>query len=255
MGEALLRGFLSAGVLTSDQIIINDVNVERMESLKSSYGVSYAPDSKSAVKQADIVLLAVKPQQMQQVVDGLKNDIKENGVVISIAAGVKTQKLHEYMGRDISIIRVMPNAPALVGEAMSVLSRGEFADDDAMEIALTLFKSVGEAIELPESEIDTVTSVSGSGPAYFFLLVEKLIEAGRRAGLSEEVASMLARQTFTGSALLQKISNKSPGVLREMVTSPGGTTAAALQVFQNREFGSIVQEAVDAAIHRAGELA
>jgi pyrroline-5-carboxylate reductase len=255
MGEALLRGFLDAGVLTKDQVILTDVNEDRLQNLKSEYGVGYALDTKEAVGQSDIVLLAVKPQQIQQVIEGFRSEFKSDGMLISIAAGVTTQKLQKYLDKEVSVIRVMPNTPALVGEAMSVLCRGEFADDAAMEISLKLFDAVGKAVELPEHDIDKVTAVSGSGPAYFFLLVESLIEAGVNAGLSRENATILARQTFLGSAVLLESSEKSAGELREMVTSPGGTTAAALQVFYDQGFASIVQAAVNAAVKRAGELA
>lgn len=255
MGEALIRGFLNAGIVSNDQVLMNDISEERLGILKSKYGLDYALDSRFAVKQADIILLAVKPQQMSEVISGLRSEIKERAIVISIAAGVTTQKLESYISRDVLVIRVMPNTPALVGEAMSVLSRGSLVDDDAMAIAITLFGSIGKAIELPESEINMVTAISGSGPAYFFLFVEKLIDAAIKSGLNSETASLLARQTFIGAAYLLKADNMTPGALREMVTSPGGTTAAAIQIFQNREFGSIVQEAVNAAIHRAGELA
>jgi pyrroline-5-carboxylate reductase len=255
MGEALLRGFLSAGVVKPGQVVLSDVNEERLKSLKSKYSVTYSTNNEEAVDGVDLVLLAVKPQQISETIDGIRPRIKDRTVLISIAAGVTTGRLTELTGMKVPVIRVMPNTPALVGKAMSVLCRGEYADQNTMNMALELFKAVGEAIELSEKEIDVVTAISGSGPAYFFLLVEKLVEAGISAGLSVKAAELLASQTFIGAANLLESGDKSPGELREMVTSPGGTTAAALKVFRDRDFGVIVQEAVNAAIKRAGELA
>jgi len=255
MGEALCGGFIKSGIVQAGQIILNDVNTERLKSLRDAYQTEFTTETVEAVKDSDIVLLAVKPQQIDQALTGAKDGFREDQIVISIAAGVPTEKLHRLIGKDARIIRVMPNTPALVGQAMSVVSRSAYADDEAVEVALRLFSSVGEAVELPEDLQNRATAVSGSGPAYFFLMVEALIDAGVKAGLDESAASTLVIQTMTGSATMLREIGKKPSELREMVTSPGGTTAAALQVFSNHEFRSIVQEAVEAAIRRAGELA
>lgn len=255
MGEALFRGFLKSGVLGPDQILLNDVNVERLESLKKKYDLEVTTDSPEAVKSSDIVLLAIKPQQVEQVLSDLKGVIDKDKLVISIAAGVTTKKIYDLIDEEAPVVRVMPNTPALVGKGMSVISRGKFATDEPVEITRRLLASIGEVIELPEYLQNQATAVSGSGPAYFFLMVEALIDAGVKAGLEESVANKLVIQTIAGAAALLQNTDKSPSELREMVTSPGGTTAAALQVFSEREFRYIVQEAVNAAIKRAEELA
>ncbi|MCL6471634.1 MAG: pyrroline-5-carboxylate reductase [Firmicutes bacterium] len=255
MGEALVRGFIQSGVLEAEQIKLSDVNVERLESLKAKYQANFTTDNHEAVKDSDIILLAVKPQQIEQVLTETKNLFSEDKLVISIAAGVTTKKINNLIGKRIAVIRVMPNTPALVGQGMSVISRGKYASDEAVKIALLLFSSIGEVIELSEELQNQATAISGSGPAYFFLMVESLIEAGVRAGLEEDVAQKLVVQTMAGSAALLQRTGKKADELREMVTSPGGTTEAALRVFSKREFRYIVQEAVNAAIKRAEELA
>jgi len=255
MGEALFKGFLDAGILEPDQIILSDVNMERLESLKAKYSLDITTNSPEAVKNSDVVLLAIKPQQIEQVLNDLEGVITKDKLVISIAAGVTTSKIHDLIGEEVPVMRVMPNTPALVGKGMSVISRGKFATDESVEITRRLFASVGAVVEVPENIQNQATAVSGSGPAYFFLMAEALIDAGVKAGLEKSVASELVIQTIAGAAALLQNTGKSPGELREMVTSPGGTTAAALQVFSEREFRYIVQEAVNAAIKRAEELA
>jgi len=255
MGEALIKGFLRSGIVETEQILLSDVNVERLEVLKNKYGVRYTLDNREAISTGDIVLLAVKPQQIKEVLTGAGDSFRKESLMISIAAGVTTEKISGLIDKDIPVVRVMPNTPALVGKGISVISRGKYADDESVEIALKLFSSVGEALELPEDLQNQATAISGSGPAYFFLMVEALIEAAKKVGINTSISKKLVVQTMLGAAVMLLETGKEAGELREMVTSPGGTTAAALQVFSNREFRSIVQEAVEAAIKRAGELA
>lgn len=255
MGEALVRGFLQSGILRVNQILLCDINVERLEILKDKYQVEFTTDNLKAVESGDIILLAVKPQQMNQVLVEARDMFRSDNLIISIAAGVTTERIYNLIGVNAPVIRVMPNTPALVGKGMSVISRGRYADAESAEIASKLFSSVGEVVELPEDMQNQATAISGSGPAYFFLMVESLVEAGVKAGLDESIVSKLVIQTMTGAASLLQETGRRPGDLREMVTSPGGTTAAALQVFAKHEFRFIVQEAVEAAIKRAGELA
>ena len=255
MGEALIRGFLQSGIIEVGQVILNDISVDRLEVLESKYGVEFTVDSRDAVERGDIVLLAVKPQQVEEVLSGVRDAFHEDQLVISIAAGVTTEKIGNLIGKEIPVIRVMPNTPALVGKGMSVVSRGMYAGDESAEVALRLFSSVGEAVELPEDLQNQATAINGSGPAYFFLMVEALIESAVKAGINRDIAKELVVQTMAGSVAMLQETGREPGELREMVTSPGGTTMAALQVFSKREFRSIVQEAVEAAIRRAGELA
>lgn len=255
MGEALIRGFLQAGILKPNQITLSDISRARLEALENSYNVNIAVSNSEAVERADIVLLAVKPQQIGETLNEAKGAFKRGQLIISIAAGVTTEKILSLIGQDLPIVRIMPNTPALVAKAMSVISPGRFADEAAVKTALELFSSIGEAIELPENLQNQATAISGSGPAYFFLMAEALIRAGIASGLDEASASKLVIQTLLGSAHLLKETGESPEALREKVTSPGGTTAAALKVFFDHDFMVTTQKAVEAAIKRAGELA
>jgi len=255
MGEALIKGFLEAGVVEAGNVVLSDVDAGRLEALKDRYGVDITGVNTEAIERGDIILLAVKPQQMGEVLAGAKKSFREESLIISIAAGVTTEKISSLLEKDVPVIRVMPNTPALVGEAMSVISRGAYATDNDIGIALELFSSVGEAVELSEDLQNQATAISGSGPAYFFLMTESLVDAAVKAGIDTEAAKKLVIKTMAGATALLESTGAEPRELREMVTSPGGTTAAALQVFSKYEFKSIVQEAVISAIKRAEELA
>ncbi|MDP2212002.1 MAG: pyrroline-5-carboxylate reductase [Candidatus Aquicultor sp.] len=255
MGEALLGGFLEAGVVEASNVVLSDVDVGRLEALRDRFNVEITQSNNEAIARGDIILLAVKPRQMSEVLAEAKESFRENSLVISIVAGAKTEKIVSLAGKDIPVIRVMPNTPALAGKAMSVVSRGAYARDEDVSIALELFSSVGEAVELPEDLQNEATAVSGSGPAYFFLMTEALIKAASDAGIDAEVAKKLVVQTMAGSLALLESTGAEPGELREAVTSPGGTTEAALKVFEEFGFDTMIQGAIGAAIKRAQELA
>jgi len=256
MAEALIKGIIAAGQYASADVMVSDIRPERLEQLNSQYGVTAVSDNTDITSAVDIVVLSVKPQVMAEVLDGLKGTFKKDAVVISIAAGITTTAISDIIG-DMTIIRVMPNTPALVGEGMSGLYSAN-ADDKTLQSAQSLFSSAGKAV-LVDSEdlIDAVTAVSGSGPAYYFLMIEEMIKAGTELGLPIDTATELVLQTAKGSSLLAEIAKNNGETaeeLRRKVTSPGGTTEAAINVFKKEEFGSIVSKALTAARDRGREL-
>ncbi|MDI6892116.1 MAG: pyrroline-5-carboxylate reductase [Actinomycetota bacterium] len=254
MGEALLKGILQSGALKPDGVVVSDVRKERLAQIKADYGVNIASDNVAAVKGADAILLAVKPQQLDEVLNEIADHLGESQVLISIAAGVSTKHIYDGVKKSLPVIRVMPNSPALVGASISVVSPGKHATREATELAAGIFSSVGEVVQLDEKFQNATTALSGSGPAYFYLFVEALIEAGIKAGLARDVATKLVVETMIGAGTMLKKTGKHPALLKDMVTSPGGTTIAALEVFEEAGFRAGVFRAIEAAMKRAKEL-
>jgi len=252
MAEALIKGIIEAKVCSPGDIVISDVRAERLKQLAGQYSVMTTDSNSKLVLQVDIVVLAVKPQNMADVLGEIKSQASDK-LFISIAAGVRTQKIADVLG-DVAIVRVMPNTPALVGQGASAL----FANGKAKDIlakAESIFAAVGQVVLVDdENQLDAVTAISGSGPAYFFLFMEELIKAATDLGLSEETAKKLALQTAKGAADLAVQSDDNPSELRKKVTSPGGTTEAALKVFAENDLGKIVADAAKAADARSKEL-
>ena len=256
MAEALIKGIITGGVFKPENIIVADISSERLVCLTSKYGVKAVDSNINLAANASIIVLSVKPNIIDAVLTEIAGSIAPDAVVISIAAGITTSKIAKLLP-DTAIIRVMPNTPALVGHGASALY-SENASDEAMSTALALFKAVGTAVALEdESLIDAVTAVSGSGPAYFFLLMEEMIRSARKLGLDEETATQLVLQTAVGAALLAKNAaedGEGPAQLRRKVTSPGGTTEAAIKVFVENGFADLVNKALDAAHKKSREL-
>lgn len=255
MGEALIRGLLAAKTVTAKQIIVCDVVAARLEFFKTNFSVRVASDNAAAVRDADIVLLAVKPQQMSDVLTGFKSQFSKRKLVITIAAGVPTARIERELGSAPRVVRVMPNTPALVGAGAAALCKGAHATDDDLATAEMILGAVGITVRTEEKFLDAVTALSGSGPAYVFYVTEAMIKAGVAAGLSDEIARKLAIQTVFGAAKLMNESGEDPAALRRKVTSPGGTTEAALKVMNERKLTEIFIEAIQAATKRGRELA
>lgn len=270
MGEALLAGVLRSGRATRD-IVISEKMADRAEHLARTYGVRAAPVGE-AIENSTFVILAVKPGDVESVVAQIAAAAAQAGpssveqVLISIAAGVTTAFFESRLPAGSPVIRVMPNTPALVGAGISALAGGRFATREQLAAAAELFTGVGQVLVVPESQIDAVTAVSGSGPAYFFLFIEALVDAGVAAGLSRAVATDLAVQTMAGSAamLLDRLETATAATgarpdttaaeLRAMVTSPGGTTAAGLRELERGGLRAAVAAAVEAAKTRSEQL-
>jgi pyrroline-5-carboxylate reductase len=256
MAESLIKGVINASVCKPKHILISDIRSDRLEFLTRQYRVQAAANSAALAGQVDVLVLSVKPQNMAEVLQTIKGSVRRSTLIISIAAGIRISKIAAVLG-DIPIVRVMPNTPALIGEGASAL----FANSRArpmMEKAMKIFSAVGKTVIVDNEDlIDAVTAVSGSGPAYFFALMEEMIKTGHDLGLPPEIAKILVLQTAKGAAMLATERDKfgeSPSELRRKVTSPGGTTEAALKVFTAKNFSQLITDALVAARNRSKEL-
>jgi pyrroline-5-carboxylate reductase len=249
MAEALIKGMVQSGM---KDVIVSEPRGDRRSYLERTYGAKTTSDNKEVVRQSAIVILAVKPQHMDDVTSEIAQYITGEKLVVSIAAGITLPYLTARL-KTSKVVRVMPNTPALVQEGMSVLSMCECIHDREMGLVRGIFMSVGKVLVLPEKYMDAVTALSGSGPAFVALFAEAMVAAGIRVGLSEENASELAIQTVIGTARLLE-TGMPPDKLREMVTSPGGTTAAGLKVFEEKGLKEMVSSVIEAAANRSKEL-
>jgi pyrroline-5-carboxylate reductase len=253
LGGALLRGLTRSGTVAPDQVIATDPRTEVLEQLAADLGVRTSSDNRAAVAEADVVLLAVKPQVLPAVLPDLAG-LRDGAVVVSLAAGVTLATLEAGLPDGTPVVRVMSNTPVQVDRAMSVVAAGQHAAEDHLRVTEELLRPVGAVLRLDESHLDAVTALSGSGPAYVFLFAEALVEAGVLLGLPRDVATQLATQTLLGASTLLDASDESAATLRGAVTSPGGTTAAALHVLEQRGVRAAVLDAVAAAAARSREL-
>jgi pyrroline-5-carboxylate reductase len=253
MGETLLSGLIRAGRRTDD-LLVGEKRRERATELQERYGVSVVSNIDAAQK-ADTVVLVVKPQDMSDLLGELSAVVRPGQLVVSLAAGITTAFIEARLPDGVAVVRVMPNTPALVDEGMAAISRGSHCDESHLAEAESLMASTGRVIQVPERQQDAVTAISGSGPAYLFFVVESMIEAGVHLGLPRGIASELVVQTVVGSAKLLRETGEHPTVLRERVTSPGGTTAAALRQLEDHKVRAAFLTAVEAARDRSRSLA
>jgi len=252
MAEAIIRGVRSQESGVRRSIFVSEPREERRQYLEQSYGVGTTSSNIEVASSCNIIILAVKPQNMEAVLEEISSTVAEDKTVVSIAAGITLAYLSSKLGTK-RLIRVMPNTTALVQKGMTVMSLCECFSDADMASVREIFMSIGELLVLPEKYMDTVTAVSGSGPAFVVLFIESMIEAGVKLGLSEDDARTMAVQTVVGTAKLLE-TGMPPSKLREMVTSPGGTTAAGLNVFAEKGLKDIVTAALTAAKNRSEEL-
>ena len=252
-GETMLAGMVRSGIPV-DTIVVAERREDRAHELRDRHGV-HVLSIADAVSPADTVLLVVKPQDMSATVREVASAVQESTLVISLAAGITTEFLEKELPAGTAVVRVMPNTPAQVGLGMAALSPGASCTEAQLARAEELMSTVGRVVRVPEELQDAVTAVSGSGPAYVFALVESLIAAGESLGLPPETATELVVQTVLGAATMLRETGTEPGVLREQVTSPGGTTAAALAVLHDRDVAGAYRAALEAARDRSRELA
>jgi len=252
MGEALISGLVSSRFPKS-QIVFTEKRSDRAREISTKYGAR-ALELNELARTSDVVLLVVKPQDLGELLDTLKPDLNQKTLLVSFAAGKTTDFIQRKVGTDSAVIRVMPNTPTLIGLGMAAISLGKSVDIEQSKFVSDFLLACGKVISIDESLQDAVTALSGSGPAYFFAFVEEMIKSGVKLGLSQEEATTLSIQTIIGSAAMLEQSGKSATVLRENVTSPNGTTAAALKVFSDKEFGEIISSAMKAAYDRSKEL-
>jgi pyrroline-5-carboxylate reductase len=253
MGEALLSGLLRAGRAPSD-LLFTERHDDRARELSQKYGVE-SVEAAVAATRADTLVVAVKPQEIGALLDELAGSVSPANLVITIAAGIPTTTLEKRLADGTPVVRVMSNTPVFVDEAMSAISAGLHAGEEHLERTEDLLRPVGKVIRVPESQLDAVTALSGSGPAYFFFLVEAMIDAGILLGLPRTVAADLIVQTAIGSAIMLRDSGQHPVQLREAVTSPGGTTIAAIRELENHGVRAALLAALEAARDRSRELA
>jgi pyrroline-5-carboxylate reductase len=253
MGEALMSGLIRSGH-SVDELVFVERHDDRADALTAQYRVA-REELPGAVQRADTLLVAVKPQETTVLLDQLAQLATSDKLVISIVAGIPCATFEKHLADGTPVVRVMPNTPALVDEAMSAVSAGTHATEEHLRRAEALFAPVGKVVEVAENQLDAVTALSGSGPAYFFYFVEAMVEAGIQLGLPRALAQDLAIQTAIGAAVMMRDSGDEPNKLRENVTSPGGTTAAALRTMDERGVRAALMAALEAARDRSRELA
>jgi pyrroline-5-carboxylate reductase len=257
MAEAIARGILRAKVCAASQIVATDPSAQRRALFAQDLHIPTTESNADASRDARIITLAVKPQKMAEALAAIRDVIDpERTLLISIAAGIRIEFIRSQLGstRPWRIVRAMPNTPMLVGAGVTALARGEHATDDDLQQARQIFEAGGPVIEVAEDKLDAVTAISGSGPAYFFYLVEQMIRAGVENGLSETEAMLLAARTAVGAGRMLESTSESPAELRRKVTSPGGTTAAAIDTMSSGGFERIIGDAIRAATERGREL-
>jgi pyrroline-5-carboxylate reductase len=254
MATALARGFVQAGLAKPEQIIASDPVEAARSTFAKDVGAKTTAFNPDVLKSATVALLAVKPDQVPDVLKEVRSQFTEKHLLISIAAGVTLTKLESGLGGDARVIRVMPNTPALVGASATAYALGRNATTEDGRLAQKLFSSVGVAFQLKESLLDAVTGLSGSGPAYIYLIIEALSDGGVAAGLPRDVATKLAAQTVLGSARMVLETGQHPGALKDMVTSPGGTTIEGLHELEKGGLRNALINAVRAATEKSKKL-
>jgi pyrroline-5-carboxylate reductase len=253
MGEALVKGLIATKAAAPAQILVSARRRERIQEMEKSYGVRGGTNPEVA-RQCDVIVLAVKPQILDQVLRDISGDVSREKLIVSVAAGVPIAAIERRLHPPMRIVRAMPNTPATVAAGATAMALGEHATDADLATAKTIFDSVGLTVVLEESQLDAVTGLSGSGPAYLFLIIEALADAGVKVGLSRRASLQLAAQTVLGSAKLLIESGQHPGMLKDGVTSPGGTAIAGLHTLEAGGLRNVLMNAVEAATRRSREL-
>lgn len=254
MAEAILAGLLSSDLTKPEKVFISDVDFTRRDYVKTRFSVNVAQNNTDLVKRSDIVVLAVKPFILQDVLTEIAGSVQTDQLMVSIAAGLSTGYISSFFKSRVPVIRVMPNTPSLVGEGASALAAGEFAGEEHLALALELFNSVGRAYAVSEQAMDAVTGLSGSGPAYMYLIIEAMADAGVKAGLPRKIALELSAQTMLGAAKMVLETGEHPAVLKDKVTTPGGTTIAGLHTLEQGKLRATIIDAVIAATQKSKEL-
>lgn len=254
MGAALAGGIVKAGLVDPARIIASDADRERLKTISDRWKIIAANDNTEAVQGSDVILLAVKPQTIPAVLDEIRSTIVPRQMVLSIAAGVRTSFVEERLTVPCPVVRAMPNTPALMGCGIAAICPGKLAEQEHIVVAQTLLGAVGDVVVVTETQMDAVTGLSGSGPAYVYTFIEALADGGVKMGLPRPVALKLAAQTVLGAAKMVLETGEHPAVLRDRVTSPGGTTIAGMHVLESKGFRDATMSAVEAATRRSEEL-
>lgn len=253
MAEALLMGLIKTGLVLTDHICISDINADRLAYLTKKFRVATTQNSRQVAEQSDILFLTVKPQVVETVFELVQSAVKADTLVVSIVAGLTIERIETVFVKN-SVIRVMPNTPLAVGEGMAAIAIGNKATELQAQAVMTIFESVGKAVRVAESDLDAVTGLSGSGPGYAFVMIDALADAGVSVGLPRTLAITLAAQTLLGAAKMVLETGDHPAKLRDMVTSPGGTTIAGIQELERGGVRAALIDAVIAATKRSKDL-
>ncbi len=254
MGEALIKGLLHGHVCKPEQILCSDTRPERLKAVRETYGVKGTSHNIEVVKHSEILILAVKPQIMKQVISEVSKYLDLSKLIISIAAGVPLNAIESCAKKELKLIRVMPNICVSVREGVSAIAGGKHVHKEDLMIAKTIFDSVGKSLFVEENLLDAVTGLSGSGPAYIFLIIDALADAGVKVGLSRGDALILASQTVLGAAKMLIETGEHPGKLKDLVTSPGGTAIAGLHTLEEGGLRTTLMNAVEVATQRSKTL-
>jgi len=254
MGTSLLRGILNAKLAPHEKIIASGTHSSKLEKLGSKWKINQTLDNVHAAQFADIVMLCVKPYTLGHVLDEIKATLREDQLIISIAAGVTIDSILQRIGKKNPVVRAMPNIASTVDEGATAVAFGSYVTEEHQRISISIFEAVGEVVVVEEGQLDAVTGLSGSGPAYIYMVIEALIDGGVKMGLPRDVATKLAVQTVLGSAKLVKESNLHPAILRDQVTTPGGTAINAVSELEAHGLRSMLISAVATATKRSKEL-
>ncbi|WP_457641546.1 pyrroline-5-carboxylate reductase [Persephonella sp.] len=254
MGEAIIKGIIEKGGIPSTQIVVSDINKERVNQIVNRYNVAGTGSNRKVVEMSEIIILSVKPKDLEKTLSPVKSFFSEDKVIVSVLAGTKIQKIKNIIGENIPVVRVMPNTPAIVGEGAIGISFDSIMDNNRKKEIEDLFRSLGLVVVVDESLMDVITGLSGSGPAYVFSFIDALAQGGVKGGLSYKDALDLAVQTVLGAAKLLKESGEHPSILRDKVSSPAGTTIYGLHALEKGAFRNCVINAVEEATKRSKEL-
>lgn len=254
MGTALLAGILKSEVEKNDKIIIYDIDQKILDEKAKQYNVEYAKNILTLIQESKYIILAIKPQVIDGVLEEIGSSLNEDHVIVSIAAGISISHIQKFFKKKVGIARIMSNTPALIREGASVIATNDLLKNKDLEYLKTIFKAVGIVFEMDEKYFDAITGLSGSGPAYIFIVIEALSDGGVKMGLPRDISLKLAAQTVLGAAKLFLETNKHPGILKDMVTSPGGTTITALHELEKGKLRSTLINAVEAASKKSQSM-
>ena len=254
MAQAMMTGIIKNQVVAAEEIIASDASVEKIKEVQEKFGIAVTEDNNTTAAESDILILSVKPQVYGKVIKEIKGDIRKNQLIVTIAAGMGMEQVERQFGQEVKIVRVMPNTPALVGEGMSGMCCNEYVERSEFEKVIHIFQSFGKVEEVTENLMDAVVGVSGSSPAYVYMFIEALADAAVMQGIPRDKAYTFAAQSVYGSAKMVLETGKHPGVLKDAVCSPAGTTIEAVRVLEEKGMRSAVIEAVNSASEKSKEM-
>lgn len=254
MASAIIKGLITTNTFKKEDITAAEINEDTAKKARENFGIKTTSTPQEAVKEADIILIATKPFVVPELLENIKNDINKNQVIISIAAGITFEKIENSLGKDKRVIRVMPNTPALLGCGMSAICKNENAKDEDLELVKNIFSKIGKVITCKEKDIDAVTGVSGSGPAFYYYIIDKIAKAGESLGLDYQTALTLSAQTALGAAKMIMETGNTPEELITAVTTPGGTTAEGNKVLNESNIAEILLETVTKTAEKSASM-